>query len=92
MVIVVMGRRHSHTTGPHELQLLTPIVATVVSLDPLPTAILPHVPILLPIAEVLIAAVAASEEVAPVAAAVVAVAVLPVADTSEVVVNNMYNS
>ena len=36
--------------------------------------------------------VAASEEVAPVAAAVVAVAVLPVADTSEVVVNNMYNS
>ena len=75
------------------LQLLTPIVATVVSLDPLPTAILPHVPILLPIAEVRMAVeVAASEEVAPVAAAVVAVAVLPVADTSEVVVNNMYNS
>ena len=93
-VIVAMGRRHSHTTGPHELQLLTPIVATVVSLDPLPTAILPHVPILLPIAEARTAAVAvaASEAVAPVAAVVVAVAVLPVADTLEVVVNNMYNS
>ena len=79
------------------LQLPTLTVATVVSLDPLPTgAILPHVPILLPLAEVLIAAVAASEEVVPVAhtvaAAVVAVAVLPVADTSEVIVNNMYNS
>ncbi len=77
------------------LPLLTLTVATVVSLDPLPTgAILPHVPILLPIAEVLIAAVAASEEVAPVAHTVAAavMAVAPVADTSEVVVNNMYNS
>ena len=66
-----------------------------VSSDQLPTAtILPHVPILLPIAEDRTAAAEAASAVAPVApvAAVAVVAVAhPVADTLAVVVSNNVN-